>query len=115
MTNICDDYYSGLFTPLTPQPQSPTGSKYGTMYTDTGLTITGHWKSCVGCKGHPVPEISEDGALLVVLLIAAVIAIMRSRRKWANEPTTAAGDTPGADCRHAGTNPPAAVRGVGGG
>ena len=78
MTNICDDYYSGLFTPLTPQPQSPTGSKYGTMYTDTGLTITGHFKTCLPGQSHStVPELDVGGAPAALLLVALVVAVIR--------------------------------------
>ena len=81
MTNICDDYYSGLFTPLTPQPQSPTGSKYGTMYTDTGLIITGHFKTCLPGQSHStVPELDVGGAPAALLLVALVVAVIRERR-----------------------------------
>ena len=75
----CDHYYEGIFTPL-PAP-APTSLKYGRLEANTGLVVTGHFKTCLPGQSHStVPELDVGGAPAALLLVALVVAVIRERR-----------------------------------
>ena len=75
----CDHYYEGIFTPL-PAP-IPTQLKYGRLEANTGLVVTGHFKTCLPGQSHAtVPELDVGGAPAALLLVALVVAVIRERR-----------------------------------
>ena len=75
----CCNYYEGIFTPL-PAP-APTQLKYGRLEANTGLVVTGHFKTCLPGQSHStVPELDVGGAPAALLLVALVVAVIRERR-----------------------------------
>ena len=78
----CDHYYEGIFTPLPAPATTPfDGVKYGRLEANTGLIITGHFKTCLPGQSHStVPELDVGGAPAALLLVALVVAVIRERR-----------------------------------
>ena len=83
MSNLCDKYYTGLFTPLeTTKPNPfPNEIKYGRLDTG-GLIIMGWFGTATCCKTHNnVPEMDIGMSGIAISLVIALVVLSRTRKE----------------------------------